>query len=129
MYVYVSEKKHFTDFPDRKSLFWFEEELQYGDWVGGPSGDGSFSKSGQIEISDVRCTAFIEDLILSECIGNVHICVRFDPRQVVHTLTHLSVTKQYNLVLAGLTNAKGWKYSRAGKLIIGLMSHYPCITG
>ena len=54
MYVFLSENAHFTDFSKKSALFWFEEELQYGDWLGGPFGDGSFSKSGQIEISDVR---------------------------------------------------------------------------
>lgn len=52
--MFLSENAHFTDFSKKSALFWFEEELQYGDWLGGPSGDGSFSKSGQIEISDVR---------------------------------------------------------------------------
>jgi len=53
MYVFVSEKEHFSDFSSKSALFWLEEELQYGDWLGGPSGDGSFSRSGPIEISEV----------------------------------------------------------------------------
>jgi len=56
MYVFVSEKEHFHEFSNKSALFWLEEELQYGDWLGGPSGDGSFSMSGQIEISEVRLT-------------------------------------------------------------------------
>ena len=59
MYVFISEKQHFSEFSSKSALFWFEEELQYGDWVGGPSGDGSFSKSGQIEISEVRLTVCV----------------------------------------------------------------------
>jgi len=53
MYVFLSEKEHFNEFSSKTALFWLEEELQYGDWLGGPSGDGSFSKNGQIEISEV----------------------------------------------------------------------------
>jgi len=55
MYVFVSEKEHFSEFSHRTALFWLEEELQYGDWYAGPSSDGSFSKSGQVEISEVSC--------------------------------------------------------------------------
>jgi len=51
--VFISEKEHFSDFSNSSSLFWLEEDIQYGDWLGGPSGDGSYSKSGQIEISEV----------------------------------------------------------------------------
>jgi len=54
MYIFLSEKEHFNDFSNKTALFWVEEELQYGDWLGGPSGDGSFSKSGQIAVSEAR---------------------------------------------------------------------------
>ena len=51
--MFISEKEKFSEFSNKAALFWLEEDLQYGDWFGGPSGDGSFSKSGQIEISEV----------------------------------------------------------------------------
>lgn len=51
--MFISEKEYFDEFSNKSALFWLEEELQYGDWFAGPLGDGSFSKSGQIEISDV----------------------------------------------------------------------------
>jgi len=54
MYIYISEQEKFNNFSDKSALFWFEEELQYGDWSGGPNGDGMYEKSGQIEISEVR---------------------------------------------------------------------------
>ena len=54
--MFISEKDSFNEFSKKSALFWLEEELQYGDWLGGPSGDGSFSKSGQIEVSEVRLT-------------------------------------------------------------------------
>jgi len=52
MYVYVTETEKITDYSEG-ALFWLEEELEYGDWYGGPNGDGVLEKSGQIEISEV----------------------------------------------------------------------------
>jgi hypothetical protein len=52
MYVYITETPTFNDFNNKDALFWLEEELQYGDWLGGPNGDGTFEKNGQIPISE-----------------------------------------------------------------------------
>jgi len=76
--VYISEKAHFSEFSNKSALFWFEEELQYGDWLSGPSGDGSFSKSGQIEISEVRdwhllLVYYSIVVIVNSGIGLIHI--------------------------------------------------------
>merc|ERR1712226_663038 len=49
MYVYLSEDEFFTDFDNKKALFWLEEELSYGDWIGGDNKDGSFEMAGKIE--------------------------------------------------------------------------------
>jgi hypothetical protein len=54
MYVYVSDKEIFENFTDKNALFWLEEELQYGDWAGGPNGDGTYEKNGLIEVSEVK---------------------------------------------------------------------------
>ena len=54
MYVYISESEKFNDFDNTNALFWLEEELVYGDWIGGENGDGSFVKSGVIPLSEVR---------------------------------------------------------------------------
>lgn len=43
LYVYLSEEKTFTGFRDKNTLIWQEEGLIYGDWYGGPNGDGSKS--------------------------------------------------------------------------------------
>ena len=51
--MYISESETFNDFDNPNALFWLEEELIYGDWTGGPNGDGSYIKSGQIPISEV----------------------------------------------------------------------------
>lgn len=52
--MYLSDKETFENFSDKSSLFWLEEELQYGDWNGGPNGDGSYEKSGLIDVPEVR---------------------------------------------------------------------------
>ena len=54
LYVFVSEQERFKDFKNPASLFWLEEELVYGDWTSGPNSDGSFMKSGQLPISEVK---------------------------------------------------------------------------
>jgi hypothetical protein len=54
MYVYISDKENFENFSDKSALFWMEEELQYGDWLGGPNRDGTYEKSGLIEVPEVR---------------------------------------------------------------------------
>ena len=53
MYVYLSEDEFFTDFDNKKALFWLEEELSYGDWIGGDNKDGSFEMAGKIETPEV----------------------------------------------------------------------------
>ncbi|KAL8610919.1 Cleft lip and palate transmembrane protein 1 like protein [Nucella lapillus] len=51
MYVYLSEEEDFKDFKNEDALFWVQKGLTYGDWENGPNSDGSFEKSGQIEVS------------------------------------------------------------------------------
>ena len=53
MYVYINEQDIFTEFDNPKALFWLEEELMYGDWQSGLYKDGSYTKQGQITISEV----------------------------------------------------------------------------
>ena len=48
-------------------------------------------------------------------------CCRVQPWEVVNT--HVPVTKQYNLV-----PANGWWCLAAGKVTVGLASHWPCVT-
>lgn len=58
MYIYVTETEKLADY-GTETLFWLEEELEYGDWTGGPTGDGVFEKSGQIDISEVNVQFFL----------------------------------------------------------------------
>lgn len=41
LYVYKAEFDHFNQFSDPKALVWFKEDIVYGDWIGGPNGDGT----------------------------------------------------------------------------------------
>lgn len=60
MYVYISEKGcdktmddgPFDDFNNTDALFWQLTDVPYGDWTGGPHGDGSFTFTGQISCGD-----------------------------------------------------------------------------
>ncbi|XP_063235819.1 putative lipid scramblase CLPTM1 isoform X2 [Bacillus rossius redtenbacheri] len=48
MYVYVSESEYLANFDDPSSLLWLETGLVYGDWTGGPSGDGTRTKTTSV---------------------------------------------------------------------------------
>jgi len=52
MYIYVTETEMFQEYNDANALFWMVEELEYGDWTGGIFGDGIFTRSGQLTISE-----------------------------------------------------------------------------
>lgn len=52
MHVYLSESEVFTDFKNPKAQFWVKKGLSYGDWTGGPEGDGSFERRGQISLTE-----------------------------------------------------------------------------
>lgn len=54
--MYISEDQDFNlgeALEQREEPFWFEEEILYGDWYGGPFGDGSYIKQSQIKLSEV----------------------------------------------------------------------------
>lgn len=52
LYAYISEKEVFDDFK-LESLFWIEEELEYGDWTSGLHKDGTYVKTGKIKATPV----------------------------------------------------------------------------
>ncbi|KAF8564936.1 hypothetical protein P879_05567 [Paragonimus westermani] len=53
MYAYLSEEPTFAAFNDSRALFWHQPDLIYGDWTGGPHGDGSYTK-----IDVITCRQF-----------------------------------------------------------------------
>ncbi|KAF4522216.1 hypothetical protein B566_EDAN007367 [Ephemera danica] len=44
-YVYLSEQENFKDFDNEDALIWSRQRLMYGDWYGGPNGDGTYTHS------------------------------------------------------------------------------------
>lgn len=52
MYVFLSEDEVFTNFDDPNALVWSKKGLIYGDWTGGPNGDGTYNFHMKIETSE-----------------------------------------------------------------------------
>ncbi|CAF0728111.1 unnamed protein product, partial [Didymodactylos carnosus] len=51
MYVYITEDQIYN-FNQTNEPFWLLENLEYGNWKAGPNRDGTFTKYGQIPISE-----------------------------------------------------------------------------
>nr|CAD7608278.1 unnamed protein product [Timema genevievae] len=56
LYVYISERKDFSEFNNPDSLVWRQDGLTYGDWTSGPVGDGSRTMSTNIKTSEFLYT-------------------------------------------------------------------------
>uniref|UniRef100_A0A1W7RAS7 Cleft lip and palate transmembrane protein 1 n=1 Tax=Hadrurus spadix TaxID=141984 RepID=A0A1W7RAS7_9SCOR len=52
LYVYISEKEDFSEFNNSDLLKWYQPELIYGDWYGGPDNNGIYSMETEIAISE-----------------------------------------------------------------------------
>uniref|UniRef100_A0A1B6G4Q6 Cleft lip and palate transmembrane protein 1 n=1 Tax=Cuerna arida TaxID=1464854 RepID=A0A1B6G4Q6_9HEMI len=52
MYVFLSEEERFVRFDDPSALIWKQQDLIYGDWTGGPNGDGTFNMDYTIQTSE-----------------------------------------------------------------------------
>lgn len=52
MYVFLSEDEMFTNFDDPDALIWTKKGLVYGDWTGGPDGDGTHNFYMKIQTSE-----------------------------------------------------------------------------
>ncbi|CAG9113769.1 unnamed protein product [Plutella xylostella] len=48
MYCYISEKEYIDNNFDDTELTWKHTDLIYGDWTGGPQGDGTFTHAAEI---------------------------------------------------------------------------------
>ena len=53
MYVYFSEDSRGIDNFTNANLLWKQEGLVYGDWYGGPTQDGIFTKTVTVPLSQV----------------------------------------------------------------------------
>lgn len=51
LHIYLSENYEFKEFNDSSKLVWFQDSLVYGDWYGGPNGDGTYTQSFSFEPS------------------------------------------------------------------------------
>uniref|UniRef100_A0A672RVK9 CLPTM1 regulator of GABA type A receptor forward trafficking n=1 Tax=Sinocyclocheilus grahami TaxID=75366 RepID=A0A672RVK9_SINGR len=54
LYVYISENEIFTDFNNTEALFWYQQDLVYGDWTTGELGDGCYEHYLELGLSEVR---------------------------------------------------------------------------
>uniref|UniRef100_A0A671PL08 Cleft lip and palate transmembrane protein 1 homolog n=1 Tax=Sinocyclocheilus anshuiensis TaxID=1608454 RepID=A0A671PL08_9TELE len=52
LYVYISENEIFTDFNNTEVLFWYQQDLVYGDWTTGESGDGCYEHYLELGLSE-----------------------------------------------------------------------------
>uniref|UniRef100_A0A8D8RI60 Cleft lip and palate transmembrane protein 1 homolog n=2 Tax=Cacopsylla melanoneura TaxID=428564 RepID=A0A8D8RI60_9HEMI len=52
MYVFLSEDDRHPDFNNPHSLVWKHDSLVYGDWTGGPYGDGTFRLSTKLATTE-----------------------------------------------------------------------------
>ena len=52
--MFVNEQANFTEFGNRDHLFWSQEDLVFGSYTDGPTGDGKYTFQNDIKISEVR---------------------------------------------------------------------------
>lgn len=80
LYAYLSENEpvHFTfrSTDDERGgggedprLFWHIPEFVYGDWTGGPHGDGSFTKEGFVDTEQVCVDVILLLPLTCVCVG------------------------------------------------------------
>lgn len=51
LHVYISQNEIFTDFNDTEALFWFQQDLVYGDWTTGDQ--GCYEQYKELDIPEV----------------------------------------------------------------------------
>ncbi|ESO06447.1 hypothetical protein HELRODRAFT_64937 [Helobdella robusta] len=51
LYVYITEEEMMTKF-DESNLFWMEEGMPYDGWTGGQDGEGTYTMTGKLPISE-----------------------------------------------------------------------------
>ena len=52
MFIYISESEKFTDFSNPDSLYWFLDNIEYGNWEFGENKDGTSTISNQIKLTE-----------------------------------------------------------------------------
>ncbi|KAL7742457.1 hypothetical protein ACLKA6_019086 [Drosophila palustris] len=51
LHVWLSEQPDMVNFQQKANLLWLQEDLTYGDWISGPTGDGIYTHSLKIKAS------------------------------------------------------------------------------
>ncbi|CAH8666470.1 unnamed protein product [Schistosoma bovis] len=118
LFVYLSEDPTFHSFNNSNALFWYEPNITYGDWNGGPGGDGSYSK-----ISEIQCSQFPN--LMSN--GSLYIHVYFvKPGFSPDPNTGNNYSLKYTVYKSKmLTRYKRRRLSRTTNLITGHTDSHP----
>nr|CAX73746.1 Cleft lip and palate transmembrane protein 1 homolog [Schistosoma japonicum] len=118
LFVYLSEDPVFRSFNNSNALFWYEPNVTYGDWNGGPNGDGSYSK-----ISEIKCDQF-PNLMFN---GSLYIHVYFvKPGFSPDPNTGNNYSLKYTVYKSKmLTRYKRRRLSRTTNLITGHTDSHP----
>lgn len=64
LYIYLSENEVFTDFNNTEALFWYQQDLVYGDWTTGDSGDGCYEHYQELDLSEVGLAVIVNAIDL-----------------------------------------------------------------
>ncbi|KAH8324288.1 hypothetical protein KR074_003419, partial [Drosophila pseudoananassae] len=51
LHVWLSEEPDIVNFQQKANLLWLQEDLTYGDWISGPTGDGIYTHSLKLKAS------------------------------------------------------------------------------
>lgn len=134
MYVFLSEDEIFTNFDDPDALIWSKKGLVYGDWTGGPNGDGTYNFYMKIEPSEkLRNNGSIylhvyfvkQDYHASKATG----AARFNGKYVAQSTKQLNKFKKLRFkktqnLLTGETTATQEEIRKAETLKTEVVSHW-----
>ncbi|XP_027193731.2 putative lipid scramblase CLPTM1 [Dermatophagoides pteronyssinus] len=51
LFLYINEDRYGPDFDDSSQLVWFKSDIIYGDWTGGPTGNGEYFEEVNVKLS------------------------------------------------------------------------------
>nr|CAD7570481.1 unnamed protein product [Timema californicum] len=110
LYVYISERKDFSEFNNPDALVWRQDGLTYGDWTSGPAGDGSRTMSTNINTSETGKGVY----------AGQHMAYSW---RMLNKFKKLRYTKTHNL-LTGETAATPEEVKKAETMKEEIVSHW-----
>uniref|UniRef100_A0A1B6C3W8 Cleft lip and palate transmembrane protein 1 n=1 Tax=Clastoptera arizonana TaxID=38151 RepID=A0A1B6C3W8_9HEMI len=132
MYVFLTEDEILTSF-DNNKIIWQKNELIYGDWTGGPNGDGTYEMELEFETSEKlrnNGSIYLHVYVLKhDSQHNSNELPNFKGNNVVHAtkqlnkLKKLRFTKTQNL-LTGETTLTAEEIEKAETLKSEIVSHW-----